>query len=279
MNSPIHPAPPALKGTLPFRLGTTSYIIPDDILPNLVHLRNQVDDVELLLFESDEISNLPGAETTEEIARLGRESNLSFTVHLPLDTHLGSADEACRRGSVAKCRRIVDRMTPIEPFAWVLHLHGDQRGDPPTTDLPRWIDRNRRSLAEFLDGGPASRKVCVEILDYDFELVADLVREFDLSVCLDVGHLLANRRDVTAHLDRWLDRARVFHVHGVAPDGKDHSDLSHLPPGLAEDLAKRLARLPPGDERVVTMEVFGAEDFSRSLQTVAERWKPWRKSS
>lgn len=268
---------PHLKGTLPFRLGTTSYILPDHILPNLAHLRHRVDDVEILLFESEELSALPGAEVVAEIARVGRESDLTFTVHLPLDLHLGSGDEAVRARSVAKCRRVFECMRPVAPFAWNLHLHGDQRGNPPSHDLPRWKEQCRRSLVEFLDGGPPSRQVCVEILDYDFEHVAELVRDLDLSVCVDIGHLLHRGGDVAAHLDRWMSRARVFHLHGVDAGGRDHRDLSHLPAGVAEDLAGRLCGLPSGDERVVTMEVFNAGDFERSVRTAAERWSRWRK--
>ena len=46
----------------PFRIGTTSYIIPADILPNVVYLAGKVDDVELVLFEVEEGGgNLPEA--------------------------------------------------------------------------------------------------------------------------------------------------------------------------------------------------------------------------
>ena len=45
-----------------FRIGTTSYVIPDDILPNVEYLASRVDDVQLVLFETDEYgSNLPDA--------------------------------------------------------------------------------------------------------------------------------------------------------------------------------------------------------------------------
>jgi sugar phosphate isomerase/epimerase len=266
-----------LKGAFPFRLGTTSYIIPDDILPNLLHLRERVDDVELVLFESDEFSNLPTPSLAEEFARVGLKAGLTYTVHLPLDTRLGSADELERRASVGKCRRVIERMTPVRPFAWILHLHGDRRGDPPTDDAPRWIEQNRRSLHELLDGGPEPRRICIETLDYDFGLVAGLVEALDLSVCLDLGHLLVQNRDVSAHLDRWMDRARVFHLHGVDSEGNDHCHLGNMPQGLLEDLAMRLSRLSAGEERVVTMEIFGQNDFERSLRVVAERLASWRK--
>ena len=46
----------------PFRLGTTSYIIPNSILPNVRYLADKVKDIELVLFESDDgISNFPDA--------------------------------------------------------------------------------------------------------------------------------------------------------------------------------------------------------------------------
>ena len=44
-----------LKGRLPFRLGTTSYILPSDMITNVAMLAPFVDDVELLFFELEEL--------------------------------------------------------------------------------------------------------------------------------------------------------------------------------------------------------------------------------
>lgn len=263
---------PISPGHLPFRLGTTSYIIPDDIIPNLRHLSGKVEDVELVLFESDGWSNMPSSEDVGEMARVAKASRLSYTIHLPLDTRLGSPDEAERLASVEKCRRVMDLMAPVRPFAWILHLHGDRRGDPPTDDLPRWTAQNRRSLTELLSLTAVDpRRICVETLDYNFNLVADLVEAFDLSVCLDIGHLLVYGRDVTAHLNRWLDRTKVFHIHGVRPDGTDHVSLAYFPEALLEELSSRLACLPETDARVVTLEIFGEADFEASMQVLQQK--------
>ncbi len=263
-----------LKGGFPFRLGTTSYILPDEILPNLRYLCDRVDDVELVLFESDEFSNMPSPEDAEAMASIGREFDLTYTVHLPLDIALGSADEEERASSVGKCRRVIERMSPLEPFAWILHLHGDRRGELPSENMERWNGQNRRSLTELLACGPTPSTICIETLDYDFQHVAALVEEFNLSVCLDIGHLLMNGRNVQTHLDRWMTRARVFHLHGVNPQGTDHCHLGHLPGGLLEDLAGRLSL---EEERVLTMEIFGKDDFERSMNVIAERLSSWRK--
>jgi sugar phosphate isomerase/epimerase len=236
-----------------------------------------VDDVELVLYESDDLSNLPTPADVAEMARLARESGLTYTVHFPLDTQLGSRDEAERTVSVGRCRRVVELMSAAAPFAWVLHLHGDHRGDPPSHAPAQWRDQNRRSLEELLETPLVSRRVCVETLDYGFEHIADLIEEYDLSVCADLGHLLVNGQSVDDFLDRWFERCLVFHVHGLRPDGTDHADLGGLPAGVLEDLATRLAQLPHDDQRVVTMEVFGEEDFNRSLEVARERLAPWLK--
>ena len=57
--------------SLPFRLGTSSYIIPDDILPNVRYLAGKVRDIELVLFEVDDGQNsLPSAEVIDELIKL-----------------------------------------------------------------------------------------------------------------------------------------------------------------------------------------------------------------
>jgi len=268
--------PHLFRGRLPFRLGTTSYIIPDDIVSNVRYLTRWVDDVELVLFECDGLSNIPSPLEVRAIDRIAEASGLSFTVHLPLDTRLGSADEAERRASIYKCRRVMDLMAPVDPFAWILHLHGDRRGDPPSVEPARWIEQNRRSLMELIETtGVKSKKICVETLDYDFDLVGGLVASFGLSVCLDIGHLLANGRNVTAHFDRWFDRTRVFHVHGVRADGTDHTHIGHFPEGLLKNLFSRMTRVPQTDIRVITLEVFGVTDFAKSLQVLEKRLGPW----
>ena len=42
-----------------FRLGSTSYVYPDDILPNVGKLATVVDDIELVLFKADDYGTNP----------------------------------------------------------------------------------------------------------------------------------------------------------------------------------------------------------------------------
>jgi len=256
-----------LKGSFPFRLGTTSYILPDDILPNVEFLAPLVDDIQLVLFESEEISNLPNENTLARLSELAANSELSYTVHLPLDAELGSANETTRRNSVAMCRRVTELTAPLEPIAWNLHLGGRQRGDRPAEDLGGWRSALSRSLDELLPAVPDSRRLAAETLDYPLELVEELIEEFDLSVCMDVGHLLMNDRSLDEAVSHFGPRCRVVHLHGIR-EGRDHRDIAALPDGTVKGV---LEMLGAGDaaEKVLTIEVFSLDDFEKSMRHLA----------
>jgi sugar phosphate isomerase/epimerase len=276
------------KNNLPFRLGTTSYIWPDDILPNVVQLAPLVDDIELVLFESDEYgSNLPGKDVIAELRRLAQARDLTYTVHLPLDLRLvgdplqGSDQDAARQPSLEKARHVIERTRPLEPFAYVVHLDGraiQNTPPPPGPPLARrratgegqsdaamlacWQSQAARSLEQVADWAGDARKVCVENLEnYDPAAFAPVIEEVLVSRCVDVGHFWRQGRDPLPHLRQWQARTRVVHIHGVAE--RDHKSLAEMPPEALDPAVKHLLENMRG---VVTMEVFGVDDFFSSKQ-------------
>jgi len=259
-----------LKNRLPFRLGTTSYVIPDEIIPNVRFLSDRVDDIEIVLFETGGFSNIPSTEIVRDLKSLAADHDLTYTVHLPIDIHTGHADADERRRAIDACRRILARMAPADPFAYILHLAGDRRGESPSDDLPLWQALHLDSVRTFIQEVPPGN-LCIENLDYPFEAVFGIVRELGVSVCTDIGHLLLCARDVSAHLDLHLAETRVVHLHGIEK-GVDHRSAHHLDPGFREALLNRLA---DGDaaERVVTLEIFNEEDLRASIHCIAEWWE------
>lgn len=258
---------PSLKNRFPFRLGTTSYILPADLLMNVEFLADRVDDIELVLFESDDMTNLPDAATVRALKETADRHDLTYTVHLPLDTWLGHEDAAVRRQSVERCLRVMERTAPLSPFAYVVHFHGDHRGPCPSLDLARWHEEHRRSVERLLDAA-APQDLCVEHLDYPFSMIEDIVSDYGLSVCLDMGHLLLYGHDPKAFLDRYLPQTRIVHLHGVV-EGVDHCSLSFLPEGLLAAVVERLgngAQKP----RVVTMEIFDEGALNQSLDVMSQ---------
>ncbi len=118
-----------------FRIGTTSYIIPDDILPNVEYLAPRVDDVQLVLFETDEYgSNLPDAALIRRLNEIAAEHGLTYSVHLPLDLRLGDGGEETHV-SLVKARRVIEATRDLNPYAYTLHLDGRAL---PAGRAPRW---------------------------------------------------------------------------------------------------------------------------------------------
>ena len=136
-----------MKPRLPFWLGSTSYVYPADILPNVRRLAPLVDDVELVLFQVDSRSHLPSPAVIAELSKLAEAHKLSYTVHLPLDLRLAAGDDGWRYSSIDKARRVIQCTRPLAPWAYVVHLDGiGIASDPGPATLTRWRDQAARSL-------------------------------------------------------------------------------------------------------------------------------------
>lgn len=267
----------SLKGRFPFRLGTTSYIIPADILPNVRFLADQVDDIELILFEADEVSNLPDKQTIIELNRIAGDNQLSYTVHLPLNILFGATNEVVRQKSVETCLRVIELTEPLRPFAYILHLTGnpDIMGAPGSESISEWIDSIQKSCHELTQHEVASSQYCVETLNYPFELIESVIDEFDFSICLDVGHILLNDYDLHAHLDKYWHKTRVVHLHGIV--GKtDHQSILHFPGDNLKTLLNQMTE-KSSIEQVLTLEIFSQKDFESSI-SILRKSNLWKKS-
>ena len=247
-----------------FRVGVTSYVYPADILPNVERLAGRVDDIELVLFESEQTANLPAPEVVVRLAELGRQHNLTYTVHFPTDRKLGSTDAAERAAHVAQIRRIIALLAPLPVHGYILHLEGVGPGDSAAR-VAQWQNDLAEELPRLLADMPPPEMFCVESLSYPFHWCAPLLDAFGLSVCADVGHVWRYGGDVPAFLRTWLPRARVIHLHGER-DGRDHLPLTELAPGRLEAFL-RAAR---GFSGVVTLEVFEYAAARLSVERLAQ---------
>ncbi len=250
----------------PFRLGTTSYILPADILPNVRFLAGRVQDVELVLFEVDDgPNNLPNSAEIAELRAQAAENGLTYTVHLPLDLRLG-ADGSEQHVSLLKARRVIETTRPLEPWAYVLHLDGREVLHQPSADaMQRWQAQAARALT--LAGGWAGslQRLAVENLDnYPPEFTTPVLERTPAARCIDIGHLWKDGHDPLPFLERHLERARVLHLHGIA--ARDHQSLAHVPPDQLDAVLALLLRR--GYRGVLTLEVFGEEDFHSSMESI-----------
>ncbi|MBI5571817.1 MAG: sugar phosphate isomerase/epimerase [Desulfomonile tiedjei] len=238
------------------RLGTTSYIYPADILTNVRKLAGVVQDVELLIFEAGEHgNNYPERKVLQELRRIAAASDLTFTVHLPLDLDL-----AADRPALATALGVVRHTTELAPHGFVVHLDGNVRDQ--TLDRSRWLENSVRSLEALLQEVPDPRKICVENLESQPpELLDAVLALLPVSCCVDVGHLWKQGLDPVPLLDAWLPRAGVVHLHGLGK--RDHERLSLMDPAELDPVVAVLARDFDG---VVTFEIFSEADLLDCLE-------------
>lgn len=238
------------------RLGTTSYIYPADLITNVRRLAGSVMDIELVIFECDEYgSNLPDNDTIEELIQLGTQSDMTYTVHLPLDLRLADDDP-----QVEKAVRVIRCTNRLSPHGFIVHLDGAEGGE--ALSLPRWTENCLRSLEILIEEIGDAEKLCAENLDDQSAERLDAVLErIGVSCCVDVGHLWKQGLDPASYLERWLPRARVVHLHGIG--SRDHKRLSLIPQERLDDVVCRIQRNFSG---VVTLEVFDKDDLDDSLQ-------------
>jgi len=266
------------RGRFPFKLATTSYIYPDEIVPNVVKLGPFFDEIELVLFESERPDSIPDPVQIGHLIELSRLHQLGFNIHLPLDVSLGDECDDVRTHGVSVTKTMIERTLPLNPSLYTLHLDfinpptpslrkGGEGGFMQETDIEAWRMRVIRSLKEILSQGIEPKRISIETLGYPFEWIEDIVKEFECSICLDIGHILTHGYDLRHYLKTYLPGTSIIHLHGVN-NGSDHLGIERLPePDL--DLILSALRHYHG---IVLIEVFSIDKLGSSLSILEEKW-------
>ncbi|MEI6521373.1 MAG: cobamide remodeling phosphodiesterase CbiR [bacterium] len=245
-----------------YKIGTTSYIIDGDIPANVRYLGGIVDDVELVLFD-DPVhgSNIPDQTVIKQLINYAVEYNLTYTVHLPMDV-----GHDPRSHSLAK--QVIAVTKPLNPVAFIMHFDGETLTNNPYTETKIcWQNDARKWLKEIITFVGDPKLVCIENLEgWEPEIFDDIVTESGVSRCVDVGHLWLENRDPLPYLQKHLSNTRVIHLHGIGD--RDHQSLSYT------DKSKISAVLALLNQEnytgIVTLEIFGEEDFLSSMRVLDE---------
>jgi sugar phosphate isomerase/epimerase len=251
------------RGLFPFRIATTSYIHPDHILPNVRMLLPYLDEIELILYES---VNPPTGAEIDALSRISNQHDLSYNVHLPIDIFLGDPDSTIRRHSTEVVKKVIELTKPLRPSTYTLHFSLKDPDDRNYPDIGQWTANLSKSMEEILNRGLASRQISIENLEYPLEFVEAVIEAFDLSVCLDIGHLILYGRSIIDYAKRYMERTVIFHLHGVK-GGRAHMSLD----GLDEKQMRTIASILDPFLGTVSLEVFSFDDLATSLE-VAERY-------
>lgn len=193
---------------------------------------------------------LPQAYSPESVQRLAglKRDGISYTIHLPLwSVEPSTPLDPVRIGSVEAVVQTIQAVAPVEPEVFVLHATGALAAEfynMKISDVARQLilrqfqNGARESIKSILaETGLSSRRLAIETIEFPLDLTLELAEEFDLSVCLDVGHVLAGFPgwyDLFEVLDKVLPRLAEVHLHdskrtpqGVRGYGEDHKALGH----------------------------------------------------
>jgi sugar phosphate isomerase/epimerase len=191
------------------------------------------------------LPNVYSPESVERLAAL-KSKGLSYTLHLPLwSVEPSTPLTPVRKGSVEAVVQTIKATHPIKPEVCVLHATGALAAEfynmkiselARTLILRQFQNGARESIRAILaETGLPSRQLAIETIEFPLELTLELAEEFDLSICLDTGHVLAGfpgSFDFFDVVEKLLPRLAEVHLHdckkmppGVRGYGEDHKPL------------------------------------------------------
>ena len=257
------------KNRFKFRLGTTSFIYPDGYAANVRLLAPFFDEIELLMFESQNPYSLPSKDEIKKLQWLARDFGIRYNVHLPYDVEPGAQDRVKRQHAVDALRKVINLTSPLEPTTFTLHLtYKENRFDPDS--IARWKERIGESLKKIIGPDITGRSLSIENLDYPLKWLDEAIIEHDLALCLDTGHLLIFGEKLTDTFTFYRDRIVLIHLHGVFGN-RDHLPLSRLSPSGRLAAAAILENYTGS----VSLEVFRFDHLHSSLGVLEKFQQAW----
>ena len=254
---------------IPIRIGAPSFVFTAGYAENVALLRPVFDEIQLLIFEPIDRSPIDTAEL--EAIRALKSENLTYSVHLPIENHIDGKNKdgpSRRSGALAAhagVKIVTDVIRTFEPIGvenYILHAEILLTGSEPANAAQR--------ISEIVElTGVPVEKLCVENLHTGFERQWEQLERTGVSICFDVGHLLFTGGDPMEFIDRYGDRIRMAHCHGV--DGTDHRPLNAMADGLLERIIERFMDIKmPG---AMIIENHSVDEMIESLRCLCNTAK------
>ncbi len=268
------------KKSKTFKLGTTSFIYPDHILPNVKKLGAFFDEIELLIFESYPEDVLPSKNDVDALLKASQTFNLTYNIHLPTDISLTCDSSEERQKAADTYLKVIERFDSLHPTTHTLHLEMpsqikldvlnlEEIKNQQNDSLKQWIENTYHGLKALMANGVNPDILSIETLDYPFSLVEPLVTEFNLPVCIDLGHGIKYGYDIAQVFKTHQSRIPVMHLHGVEfldSKIKDHTRLDRMP----EEHFAAVLSLLENYTGVVSLEVFNLENLNYSMDFLSQ---------
>ncbi len=252
-------------------------VFGEDLLENTWNLAELVDHVEIILFYTPTLHNIPGPREIRMLEEMKGQKDVVFSVHLPTSLEIASPDKRRRDESVQLAKELFVKTSRLNPTHYILHIPFS----PPTlVSVPglyftkqntqtwgEWTSRALNSLETLHKGIGGSNRLLVENINYSPSFLEPFWKKGLCEFCLDLGHLILGKEDVPESIKQYLNTARVIHIHGVR-GYEEHLSLSVLPKIQLHRWLRHL--IESGFQGVIILEVFTPEDLGESMDILLE---------
>lgn len=210
------------------KISAPSFIIPATRAENVIYLKDLVDEVELLFFDSAHEFDMP---TYGEINDL-KCTGMPFSAHLPTDADLNTSE------GWATIDAYINRLQPLNIRRFI--LHPVESG----TFLKELIKRRNNNII-------------IENTDFYGSFYDDAINA-GIRLCFDNAHAggLAPQ-----FLDKYSTFIDEYHLQGTK-DGQHHKSLEYIGPCLLKSVFHKAAE----NDSTVCLEVFEKDGFLKSYE-------------
>lgn len=255
------------KKKFPFKIGTTSYILPvkdDSLVSNVSFLKDSFDSVQLLFFGREYLEEVMSRRIIRDLVAIKAESGLSYTVHLPSDLELLDPSEEGFRSSLDVIERIIAETAPLDVEGYALHVDRLEHGSPIVELDGKNSELFQRAL-EAITGrlGRAAENILIENTAYDLTYFGGIIMRNLCRVCLDAGHLSLYNHDFERFVQIFGPRIGQVHLHGIE-GGRDHQALN----GFDAATGGSISRFLHGFTGSVIIEVYNLHDLVKSTEYI-----------
>jgi len=225
-----------------------------------------LDEIELVLFESS-YDSLPSKDEIKTLSLLANEFRISYNIHLPTDISLSDPDPLMQHHVLETLKCIIDLTSPLFPTTYTLHLSYNKTS-VEKENVKKWQELIYKSMEKLLALGIDSKTISIETLQYPFEWIEKIITDLNLSVCIDIGHLIKYGFGLETVFNKYSELTPIIHLHGVE-NRHDHISLDRL----SKKQIKPIMTLLKGFTGVVSLEVFSYENLNASLVFLEKYWQ------
>ncbi len=262
---------------LPFIISAPSMVFGMDLLENVRLLAGLVDNIEIVLYYTLTLHNIPSHKEMRTLKKIGDQENMTFTVHLPASLEVASQDKKIRKESIQQAKDLLNNLAEINPIHYILHIPFTQPTLVPVPGLyftpecrekwDEWTKRALESLEILNETMGRSNKLLIENINYSPFFLKPFAKNGLCDLCLDLGHLILGQENVIELIKEYLHVTKEIHLHGV--NGyEEHLSLSILPKDLVQEWLRYLIK--SSFKGVINLEVFNPRDLKSSMEIVFE---------